>query len=270
LGRQAGAVGEDVEVSSPVSKSEARALSKRLRESGSPDPSDLAKLGDLLVERNGALGEVSDGLSSIGLSATTRLKTSGTIVEKLKRQPTLDLLSIHDLAGARIVQPMTLDQQDQVATRILNHWPGARYIDRRGENNSHGYRAVHIVPRVDGHPVEIQIRTRYQDLWAQVMETFGDVWGREVRYGGLPTDPDTLIVSSNPVTRRDLVMAWIGYSPRLHAIATVENELARVRAQPGAPQEQLDHLEQTIKSTSKPIIDLGEQLLQVFGRPTDG
>lgn len=54
----------------------------------------------------------------------------------------------------------------------------------------YGYRAVHVVPRVRGCRVEIQVRTHLQDQWAQAMEALGDVWGRGVRYGEGPEQPD--------------------------------------------------------------------------------
>jgi len=37
-------------------------------------------------------------------------------------------------------------------------------------------------------PVEVQFRTELQDLWAEVFERLGDAWGREIRYGGSPTE----------------------------------------------------------------------------------
>jgi hypothetical protein len=42
-------------------------------------------------------------------------------------------------------------------------------------------------------PVEIQIRTLLQDLWAQVLERLGDHLGRDIRYGSWP---DTLRATS--------------------------------------------------------------------------
>lgn len=52
-----------------------------------------------------------------------------------------------------------------------------------------GYRAVHVIAKVDNIPVEVQFRTELQDLWAQVFERLADGWGRQIRYGGEP-DPD--------------------------------------------------------------------------------
>jgi hypothetical protein len=106
-------------------------------------------LGELLIEFNGAMGQVADGLRELGLSPTTRLKTSGTIIDKMKRQTHLNLGNIRDLAGARVVQRMSLDEQDAIADKIRGLWPDAQLFDRRA-NPSHGYRAIHLVPRIGG------------------------------------------------------------------------------------------------------------------------
>jgi hypothetical protein len=182
-----------------LSRREVVLLGERLRDSETPSPEDLTLLSEVLIEFTSALEEVSAGLSSLGYSATTRPKTSGTIVEKLRRERHLDLPSIRDLADARIVRAMTLDEQDEMASAIAALWPGAKTIDRR-ERPSHGYRAVHIVPRIGHCQVEIQLRTFYQDTWAQMMESFGDRWGRAIRYGGMPDDPDTVITANPPMT----------------------------------------------------------------------
>ena len=66
---------------------------------------------------------------------------------------------------------------------ITEAFPGSELLDRR-QMPSFGYRAIHVISRVERCPVEIQLRTHYQDTWAQAMEFFGDRWGRAIRYGG--------------------------------------------------------------------------------------
>src|SRR5439155_5107176 len=101
----------------------------------------------------------------LGLRATSRLKTVQTIVEKLVREKTR-LSVMQDIAGLRIVDDLTLPEQDALAGRIAAAFGGAHVDDRRAKP-SHGYRAVHVIAEIDGCPVEIQVRTRLQDLWAQ-------------------------------------------------------------------------------------------------------
>ncbi len=222
-------------------------LGKRLRDDPEPDPEDLKMLGEVLLTYDGALTETSARLTAIDLEATTRLKTSATIVDKLRRQPSIDLRHIHDLAGARIVQRMTLDQQDDVASAIRRVFPGSELLDRR-EQPSHGYRAVHIIVRVNDCPVEIQLRTHYQDTWAQAMEFFGDRWGREIRYGGHPNDPNSHDGSPEGPTRKETVEGLITFGDALHALAEVENTLEQLRLA-GADPSRIEEFEKRIATT---------------------
>jgi hypothetical protein len=229
-----------------LSSAEVKRLSNRLRDGDSPSREDLEMLSEVLASKDEALQLVASGLIGLGEEPTTRLKTSGTIVDKLRRSAHLNLTNIRDLAGARIVRRMTLDEQDALVAAIVAMWPGAAVIDRR-ESPSFGYRAVHVVPRVAGHSVEIQVRTLYQDTWAQMMERLGDFWGRAVRYGGQPDDPETPIgADGTGMTRGELVEAWKGTSDRLHMLATTENQMAQLKATVAAadsvPQEVHDNI----------------------------
>src|ERR1035437_7190684 len=172
----------------PLSGAKIDKLGRRILDPRVVSDQDRVLLQELLVEHSPPMESVGAGLRSLGLAPTTHLKTSGTIRDMLRREPRLTLRGIHDLAGARVVKRMTLGQQDALGQQILQFWPQAKVVDRR-TSPTFGYRALHIIPRIDGRWVEIQIRTSYQDTWAQVMEIFGDLWGRDVRYGGAPSDP---------------------------------------------------------------------------------
>lgn len=124
------------------------------------------------------------------LDVTGRTKTLDTLVQKLRRSPATKLPYIRDIAGVRIVGDFPLVVQTALATRLLTAFgePDAAVIDRVAQPVS-GYRALHIVVRIDGIPVEVQIRTRLQHVWAEVYERVADRWGRQIRYGE-PPDPD--------------------------------------------------------------------------------
>jgi putative GTP pyrophosphokinase len=51
-----------------------------------------------------------------------------------------------------------------------------------------GYRAVHLVVARDGCFVEIQLRTRRQDAWAQMVERDTRRLREELKFGGGPDD----------------------------------------------------------------------------------
>lgn len=123
---------------------------------------------------------------------TSRLKTIQTIVDKLKRERSMSLSRMRDIAGIRIVEEIDRQQQDLLVLDVcdaLSPLGRVKVIDRR-RRPSHGYRAVHVEFERDSRYVEIQIRTRRQDQWAQIVERLGDRWGRQIRYGYLPAEPE--------------------------------------------------------------------------------
>ena len=193
-------------------------LGRRLRDAEPPSEGDLRLFEQLLGEHAEALDKVNGALSRLGLQGHPRMKSTDMTREKLRREK-LSLRGIHDLAGTRVVKRMTLDEQDEIVEQIRSGCPGASPpIDRRAVPNN-GYRAVHVVCQVDGRWVEIQIRTFYQDTWAQLMEKMGDWYGRQIRYGELPNRPDEILTPENGTTVSQLIGTMINMSS---AIATLE------------------------------------------------
>jgi putative GTP pyrophosphokinase len=108
-------------------------------------------------------------------------KSTTSITEKLRREK-IRLTQMQDIAGCRLVVP-DVAAQNQAVDRIMNALPHAHLVDRR-KTPSFGYRAVHIVATAKDRPVEIQIRTELQHLWAQLSEKLSDVFGPGIKYGG--------------------------------------------------------------------------------------
>jgi ppGpp synthetase/RelA/SpoT-type nucleotidyltranferase len=130
------------------------------------------------------MARAQEVLREQGIRSTARLKTTNTIIEKLRRERTR-LAEMQDIAGLRLVPVKTRERQDALVRRVAASFSGARVIDRRA-SPKHGYRAVHVVAPVAGFLVEVQIRTFLQDMWAQVVERFADIFGRGLRYGDVP------------------------------------------------------------------------------------
>ncbi len=101
-------------------------------------------------------------------------------------------------------------------------------INRR-EKPSHGYRAVHVIVFVDSTPMEIQVRTKLQDTWAQISEKLGDMWGRGLRYGQGPDLPDSVVVLGSPTTRRAVVEQLTALAEVIDGTETNEASLAELR-----------------------------------------
>jgi ppGpp synthetase/RelA/SpoT-type nucleotidyltranferase len=94
-----------------------------------------------------------------------------------------------DISGARIVVP-SLDLQDVttefVSTVFVANSPAIK--DQRAEGDDYGYRAIHVLIRVQGRLAEIQIRTEWQDRWAQVVESLDSARDFDLKHGQGPTD----------------------------------------------------------------------------------
>jgi hypothetical protein len=69
---------------------------------------------------------------------------------------------------------------------------------------------MHVICRVDGRYVEVQVRTIYQDTVAQILEKMGDWFGRQIRYGEPPTDPDSPFTTNGTQTRQELFDNMLG------------------------------------------------------------
>ena len=179
-------------------------LGDRLRESDISS-SDLELLQRVRAEHFALLVDVQSEIQERlpDVVQTSRLKTVQTIVEKLRREPKMDLSRMQDIAGIRIVEDMNRAEQDVLASDILDAVGGGRLVDRR-KNPRFGYRAVHLTVRRGQRSVEIQIRTSMQDQWAQIVERLGDTWGRQIRYGKGPSDSGRLILGNSKVTRLGL------------------------------------------------------------------
>jgi GTP pyrophosphokinase len=108
-------------------------------------------------------------------------KSTTSLVEKLRRE-SIRLVQVQDIAGCRGVIE-EVGEQERVLGSILQLFPEASVVDRRAAP-SYGYRAVHIVVRVSGKLVEIQVRTLLQHLWADVSEGLSDILDPEIKYGG--------------------------------------------------------------------------------------
>lgn len=163
------------------SKSEVNRLGERLR-AGPPTTLDLELLNDFRRTFAPSFAAVEAAVRELvrGEVSGRPSKTTPSIVAKLRRG-TLQLSRMQDIAGIRIVGP-DVEWQDETMRALTVRWPESRLVDRRLKP-THGYRAVHVIPSLGQLPVEIQVRTRLQHLWAQVSERGADLAGWDLKYG---------------------------------------------------------------------------------------
>jgi hypothetical protein len=217
----------------PVSGNQLRQLGKRLARPGPVSDADYELLEQLAGFYQGVTSAVVNRLQEMGLENTTRsFKSTGTIADKLRRTH-LSLGEIQDLAGTRIVIDGGRLYQDRIVARIMEAFsdcPKPPRCDDRRQKPSHGYRAVHVIVYEGGAPMEIQVRTKLQDTWAQMSEKLGDIWGRGIRYGEGPDEPDapSLPVPRAP-TRREVAGELQMFAEDIDMVETLEANEAGLR-----------------------------------------
>ena len=135
---------------------------------------DLRLLDEYRRSFTEVYGEVAGAVRrQLDLEPTGRpAKSTTSIAEKLRRE-SIRLSQIQDIAGCRLVVQDPVEQ-DLIVISLAELFPNISVVDRRLKP-SHGYRAVHVIVKVDQKAVEIQIRTRLQQLWAELSEKLSDV-----------------------------------------------------------------------------------------------
>ncbi len=206
----------------PTSRKQIEKLGQRLKADAAISADDDRRLEDLVACHQHALALTRprlDGLAqAVGTPARlhigARAKGTLTIIEKLRREHSASLATMVDLAGFRIVGAFDFATQDRLYEEIAQRFPAdpraPKPIDRR-EHPSHGYRALHAAVSYDGVSIEIQIRTVYQHIWANLMEKFADRLGRQIRYGEPPVPPPGMSqgdADSIVAMMHSMAMAW--------------------------------------------------------------
>jgi hypothetical protein len=85
-----------------LSGSQVDKLGRRLRNAETPSLEDLGLLERVRRAHEDARLEVVQALLAEGLEGTSRLKTTSTIIEKLRRESTMHLARMQDIAGVRL------------------------------------------------------------------------------------------------------------------------------------------------------------------------
>jgi ppGpp synthetase/RelA/SpoT-type nucleotidyltranferase len=120
---------------------------------------------------------------------TQRLKKWPTIIYKLQRHPTMRLSAMQDIGGLRAVL-QDQDGVDVVAGRLRRNWKSRLVADQDyvRQPKESGYRAIHLVVAQNRRRIEIQLRTPWQDMWAQSAEEDTARLGLGLKFGLGPDD----------------------------------------------------------------------------------
>jgi putative GTP pyrophosphokinase len=155
-------------------------------------------------------------------------KSTVSIVDKLRRE-SLRLRQMQDIAGCRIVVGDVV-RQDSVVGCLTKAFAETSVVDRR-KTPSYGYRAVHVVVRQGGTPVEIQIRTELQHRWAQLSEKLSDVIDPKVKYGGGPESLQSKLLKLSEIAAKMEVLETrvLSSEDRSGSVAVVDGEFVEIR-----------------------------------------
>ena len=122
--------------------------------------------------------------SNSDIVVAERLKRLDSIINKLKREPSMSLWKMQDLGGCRYIVPTIEDvyfYAEKYDKSRKRHIFQEKY-DYIAEPKASGYRSLHMVYKyysdtIDTYNgnmlIEIQYRTHLQHLWATAVETMG-------------------------------------------------------------------------------------------------
>ena len=129
-----------------------------------------------------------------------RLKRLPTILDKLKRHPTMSVTTMHDLGGCRVVVGNIAEidalveelvELPRARNRVMRTYDYLRFDpenDHAGPKAS-GYRGIHLAYEYraskaiyHGLRIELQVRTQLQHAWATAVETMDLFSGSELKY----------------------------------------------------------------------------------------
>lgn len=210
-------------------KSQLDRLGSRLRNDNEPSDQDLVLLNRYREQFALVNDSVLRTLAALtAYPVESRHKSIPSIVAKLRRRQPARLSAIQDIAGARIIVPDIVDQ-DELVTSIAEGFSNC-IIDDKRTRPAYGYRAVHIIVS-NPLPYEIQVRTSIEHAWAQLSERLADRHGFELKYGGGPPVVREALVAfsefcamlalatpSRGNVNEEAVNAVLEWSPRLPSI----------------------------------------------------
>jgi ppGpp synthetase/RelA/SpoT-type nucleotidyltranferase len=163
-----------------ISGNALKRLGKRLRDDTATDE-DIVLLEHYRRSFDPILLEVHADISAAITEAkaqfliTGRSKRTKSIRRKLLRPQNrgMDLSRMADMVGVRIIV-RDREIQDNIISLLSELYPEAQCRDYRETESGRIYHAVHLIVNKENMPVEVQLRTIPQHLWADEAESFGE------------------------------------------------------------------------------------------------
>ena len=178
-----------------MTKSQVNKLGKALRsEIKSGEKPSLELLESLQEYRTSFKEDISavfEKISDIAKNArkdsitSFRIKRIESILSKIKRQPTMSLGNMGDIAGCRILL-YNEDSLIKVITNLKSNFVVTGVNDYLLENKEDGYRGYHIYiesPINKHKTIEIQVRTVKSHKWASMVEIIDILYNLKIKEG---------------------------------------------------------------------------------------
>lgn len=157
-------------------------------------------------------------LTNIEFSVAQRLKRRPTIIDKLRREPKMQLSTMHDIAGCRVIFNSLGDliayRNDMLKkpTRHVHMNRGNEHFNYIKYPKSSGYRGIHEVYKTktgrtdakawDDLLIEVQLRTKAQHAWATAVETIDLLNGERAKFGEADAKLERLFVLASEIISR--------------------------------------------------------------------
>lgn len=186
----------------PLTKSQVNKAGKTLRKWWVDPTIDaegeekLRKAASILVRYRAShqlpLAKATMGLRSRVVTArcqkvevSQRLKRIPTILDKLNREPSMQLSTMQDIGGCRAILA-DIDEIRRVQKRLALKGRTLRVYDYIDKPRESGYRGVHVIVQYDGRLTEVQLRTDLMHQWAYTVERLSGRLGFDLKGGKGP------------------------------------------------------------------------------------
>lgn len=145
-----------------------------------------------LTTANMGLRSIVKTVGCVAPEVSQRLKRVPTIIDKLRREPTLALANMQDLGGCRAVLE-SVDEVRRVQARLEHHGRVERVSDYIDKPRDSGYRGVHVIVRYHDRRIEVQLRTHVMHAWAVTVEALSGMIEKDVKSGRGPVEVQQLM-----------------------------------------------------------------------------
>lgn len=179
------------EVSNNIIKKKGKSIQKKLLENKAVTDEDLSFVQDFRLTFKDELirnFKIIEGLADRAGSDTIcsfRLKRIESILSKLKREKTMKLTTMGDIAGCRIIVyreaaiPVTIELLEKIynVKKIKDYFFNG--------SKSDGYKGYHLYvqSRNSNKTFEIQIRTIHSHRWASMVEIIDNIFSKKIKEG---------------------------------------------------------------------------------------